>query len=140
MVEFHGENLRLADRIALMALMRFAKIAQAGTDSDDMDGLVAMYDLLEQCVHPDDWPRFEALATKHRDQADELLTVIQSAITAIAARPTGPPSASSDGPAPISGSSTGGSSSPVVSRLEREGRLSLAYLVREEERHKARAS
>lgn len=140
-VEYHGEQLRLADRIALMALMRFAKIAQSGADSDDMDGLVAMYDLLEQVIDPEDWPRFEFLATKHRDQQDELLAVIQDGITKIAARPTVLPSDYSAGQASISGSSTGGSSSPDVPLLARPGNVHLAFEVRRQQREReARAS
>jgi hypothetical protein len=132
-VEFHGETFRLADSIALMALMRFAKVAQAGTDSDDMAGLVAMYDLLEQCIHPEDWPRFEVLATRERDQADDLLAVIQQAITEMAERPTAPPSDSSDGRPSTSGNSTGDSSSLGVHLLERPGNAHLAYAARQQE-------
>lgn len=48
-VEWQGERFFIADRIGLAPLLRFAKVAKQGTDSDDMDGLVAMHDLLEQC-------------------------------------------------------------------------------------------
>ena len=137
-VEYHGETLRLADSIALMALMRFAKIAQSGADSDDMDGLVAMYDLLEQVIDPEDWSRFEFLATKHRDQQDALLQVIQDGITKIAARPTVLPSDSSGGQPSISGSSTGDSSSQDVPLLARPGNIHLAREVKMQ--REARAS
>jgi hypothetical protein len=49
-----------------MALMRFAHVAKSGTDSNEMDGLAAMYDLLEPPSHPDEWDRFQAHAIKTR--------------------------------------------------------------------------
>ncbi len=140
-ITFHDEEYRLADKMGLMPLMRFAKVAQAGVDSNEMDGLAAMYDLLEQCIDPVDWARFEAAATRHRDQSDDLMEVITQSIATMSARPTVRASGSSDGPPATSGSSTGDSSSPVVRRLERQGRPDLALLVQESiEAREARAS
>jgi hypothetical protein len=140
-VEFHGEKYRIADQIGLMPLMRFAKVAQAGVDSSDMDGLVAMYDLMEQCLVDEDWARFAAAATKHRADGEELMDVVRQAIEAMAERPTQRSSDSSDGPPSTSGNSTGDSSSQVVRRLERQGRPDLALLVRRTEADRtARAS
>lgn len=47
-VEFHGETYRIADRIGLAPLMRFAKLAAASADLD-VAALAVMYDVLEQC-------------------------------------------------------------------------------------------
>jgi hypothetical protein len=140
-VEFHGETYRIADQIGLMPLMRFAKVAQDGVDASDMDGLVAMYDLMEQCLVDEDWARFTVAATKHRADGEELMGVVRQAIEAMAERPTQRPSDSSDGQPSTSGSSTGDSSSLVVRRLERQGRPDLALLVRRTEADRvARAS
>lgn len=150
---FHGERFRVAGKIGLMPLMRFAKLAQAGVDTDEMDGLVAIYDLLEQCIDTsrycagcgeaerdgccdgrrivDDWTRFTVLATAHRDQGEELLDIVKQAVELMADRPTLRSSGSSDGPPSTSGSSTEGSSSPVVRRLERRGRPDLGLIVAE---------
>lgn len=130
-IPFHGEDYRLADKMGLMPLMRFAKLARSGLDSQEMEGLAAMYDLLEQCIDPEDWARFEAAATRERDQGDELMAVVTKAIELMAARPTLRSSDSSDGPPNTSGSSTGGSSSPVVRRLEQQGRAAQALIVEE---------
>jgi hypothetical protein len=141
MIAFQGEDFRLADKMGLMPLMRFAKVAQDGVNAEDLAGLTAMYDLLEQCIHPEDWPRFVAAATKHRVQGDDLMEVVKQAIEAMSARPTARSSASSDGPPLTKPSSTESSSSPVVHRLEQRGRPDLALVVEESiKAREARAS
>lgn len=131
---FLGEQFHVAEKVAALPLMRFAKIAKAGVDADDLDGLAAMYDLLEQCLHPDDWGRFQAHADKTRADGDELLKVVQDVFAVLAERPTGRSSDSSDGPRIIEPNSTGVSSSPgtdrVIRRLNDQGRPDLALLVR----------
>jgi hypothetical protein len=129
---FAGESFTVADRIGLMPLMRFAVLAKDGVDIDDMEGLVAVYDLLRQCITDEDWPRFEAHASRARAGEDELLQVVKDAIELITAHPTRRPSDSSAGQLSTSGPSADGSGSPVTSlieRLEREGRPSIAYMV-----------
>lgn len=49
-VEFLGKEFAIADKIGLMPLMRFAHAAKSGLDSDDMEGLAALYDVLRQCI------------------------------------------------------------------------------------------
>lgn len=129
-VEFLGEQFRVADRVGALPIMRFAKAAKSGADANDMAGLVALYDLLGQVIHPDDWSRFEAHADAEHADGDALLAVVQDALTLVAARPTGRSSDSSDGPRTIEPSSTDDSSSPVIHRLNEQGRGDLAYLVR----------
>ena len=109
-VEFCGEHFALSDAIGLMPLLKFAKVAKDGTKSNDMDGLAAMYDLLEQCFIPASWERFQQVATEKRADADTLLAVIPKAIEAITNRPTSRPSDSSDGPVTTSTSSAAGAS------------------------------
>lgn len=107
-VEFCGERFALSDSIGLMPLLKFAKTAQGGADSGDMDGLVAMYDLLEQCFTAASWERFQKVATEQRADADTVLAVIPKAIEAISSRPTSLPSDSSDGQPTTSTSSAVG--------------------------------
>jgi hypothetical protein len=129
---FAGETFTVADRIGLMPLMRFAVLAKGGVDIDDMEGLVAVYDLLRQCIADDDWLRFEAHAARARAGEDELLQVVKDAIELITAHPTRQPSDSSAGRPSTSGPSADGSGSPVTSlveRLEAQGRPSIAYMV-----------
>jgi len=136
-IPFLGEDFHVAESVGAMPLMRFAKIAKSGTGTGDMDGLAAIYDLLEQCIHPDDWGRFQAHADKVRASGDQLLDMVREVFTVLAGRPTGRSSDSSDGPLVIEPNSTDDSSSPdtdrVIRRLNDQGRPDLALLVRRRE-------
>lgn len=129
-VDFLGEQFKVADKVGALPLMRFAKVARAGVDASELEGLAAMYDLLGQVIHPDDWSRFEDHADRVHADGDQLLGLVQEVFALMAARPTGRSSDSSDGPQTIEPSSTGDSSSPVISRLNDQGRPDLALLVR----------
>ena len=111
-VEFMGGQYRIADRIGLMPLMRFAHAARKGTNAEDLEGLAAIYDMLRDCLDPEDWSRFERDATDKKAEAEQLLEVVSDTIEILAARPTSRPSDSSDGPLPTSPNSTGSSPSP----------------------------
>lgn len=128
-VEFGGELFIVADKIGLMPLMRFAKVAKAGVDSADLDGLAAMYDLLEQCIAPEEWARFEAHADKIRADGEELMRVVGKVFEILTDRPTVRPSDSSDGPTTTGPRFTSTSVERVSSRLEDSGRPDLALFV-----------
>lgn len=112
-VECMGERYRIGDKVGLMPLMRFAKSAKEGVDSDDLEGLVAIYDMLSDCIHPAEWDRFERDMTKKQAEADDLMPVVTRTLEILSARPTQRRSASSSGPERTTGTSTGGSSSPA---------------------------
>lgn len=134
-VTFCGETFRAADRIGALSVMRFAKIAQGGADSSDMDGLAAMYDLLEQCIDPADWPRFERTADQKRAGDEELFDVIGQVMAAQSDRPTVRPSASSDGPSVTAPRST---STPADRAIAREaGRPDLQLAIVKAQEHMA---
>jgi hypothetical protein len=133
-VEFFGEQFRIADRIGLMPMMRFAKAAKAGVDSNDLDGLAAMYDLLEQCLADDEWARFERHADRHRADGDELMEVVSKVFEVLSERPTRRPSDSSDGPSTTSPSSTDASSSRALRQLDGRPDLQIAVLRAQEAR------
>ena len=97
-VEFMGEDFAIADRIGIMPIMLFAKASQAGTTTEEMAGLVAMYDLLEQYISEAHWPRFCQVASKARASSDEVFAVVGEVLAAQSGRPTSRPSGSSDGP------------------------------------------
>jgi hypothetical protein len=128
-VEFCGERFRMAERVGLMPMMRFAKVAKAGVDSDDLDGLAAMYDLLEQCIADDEWARFQAHADKSRADGDELMTVVKKVFEVLSERPTRRPSDSSVGPRTTEPSSTDGFFSQVIAREEAAGRPDRALIL-----------
>ena len=135
-VAFGGERFTVADKIGLMPLMRFAKAAQGGVDSNDMAGLAAMYDLIEQCIAPADWARFQSVADKTRADGEELMAVVKDVIEALSARPTTRPSDSSAGPATIEPKSAAEpdlSDQPelrLIRSLESQGRPDKAQFVK----------
>lgn len=128
-LKFAGETFRMSESIGLMPLMKFAKVAKAGVDSDDLDGLAALYDLLEQCVAEEDWERFQATATKSRADGEKLMAVVSDVFEALSQRPTGRPSDSSGGPKPMHQNSEAVSSLRVVAREEAAGRPDRALMV-----------
>jgi len=118
LVTWKGQQYRVADKIGAMPLLRFAKAADSGLDVNDLEGYAATYDLLEQCLTPDDWQRFQRHATTCRASADEILELMKSTYQAMTGRPTVRPSVSSDGPTPTAESSADDSSSPVMRVIE----------------------
>jgi hypothetical protein len=94
---FYGETFRTRGAIGLMPLVRFAYISRTGVGLDDMDGLAAVYEMVRDCLHPDDWDRFqETCAVKGADE-DAVLGVVRVCIQAAAARPSLRPSDSQPG-------------------------------------------
>lgn len=112
-VECMGERYLIGDKVGLMPLMRFASASKAGIDSNEMEGLVAMYDMLRDCIHADDWDRFERDMTAKRAEGDDLMPVVGRVIEMLTARPTKRASDSSPGPSSTPGPSTAGSSPQV---------------------------
>lgn len=142
-VEFEGERFETAERIGLMPMMRFAKVAKAGVDSDDMAGLAALYDLLEQCISdrqvktdkdgkpigPTEWQRFQDHADKVRADGEQLMKVVAEVFEVLSERPTSRPSDSSVGPSTTGPSSTGDSSLRLVRDYEAKGRPDIALQI-----------
>lgn len=156
-VEFCGVEWRIGERVGLMPMLRYARVSKRAMQrqrnkSDDTEAagldLMEQYDatlsLLEQCVHPDDWDRFEEVTTEHGVDHEGYMEFAGRVMAALADRPTGRSSDSSDGPQTIEPSSTGGSSSNgelpehtqrVIDRLNSQGQHHLALAVRD--RHEA---
>ena len=137
-VTFGGQQFRMVERVGLMPLMRFAKVAKGGTDSGDMDGLAAMYDLLQAVIDPADWARFEDHAVKVAADDETLMKVVADVFKVLSERPTQRPSDSSERPSTTSTSSPAGSSSAVTLR-ESQGRADLALVHRLAEDSRASA-
>jgi hypothetical protein len=141
-IEFMGERFGLAESIALMPLLKFAHSAKSGLNSDDMEGLNAMYLLIRSCIDrsqvqavdpetgepqfdeaggpvwaaPSQWDRFENHAIETNADGDDLSELISRAIAVIAARPRKRRGASSASSPQTSESSRGSSSSPGIRR------------------------
>lgn len=128
-VEFLGERFAVAEKLGILPMMRFAKIARGGVDSSEMAGLAAMYDLLEQSIAADEWQRFNDHADRRHADSEELMQVVADVVAIHSGRPTSRPSDSSDGSPSTSVQSVGVSSSQVIAALEAAGRPDLALFV-----------
>lgn len=128
-VVFCGESFALAEQVSALAMMEFAHAVSSGADTDTLEGMSAMYAVLQQMLADGEWPRFKKAANTHRASDDALLEFIGEAMAAITARPTERPSDSSDGPVTTEPLSPVVSSSPVIDRLEKAGRPDLALMV-----------
>lgn len=123
-VELLGQRFRLSDSIGLMPLLAYANASKNGLDTDDMDGMAALYALIRDTVDqtrvqrrdesgepmtdgmgepvwegPSEWQRFERHATEAKADGEDLMGFVQQAIQVISARPTRRRSGSS-APAP----------------------------------------
>lgn len=128
-VVWGGETFRTVDKVALMALMRFAKVVKApgGSSDAEMTRLAAVYDLLQSFIDPADWQRFEDCAVTTGADEDELMQVVADTMEALQSRPTSRPSVSSDGPSTVNTSLPVDLSSAVTAR-EQQGRPDLAQV------------
>lgn len=94
---FFGETFEVADRVGAMPLLRFASVAEQGTQAEDLAGLAAMHELLRDCLASGEWPRFQKVAADNKASAEELMAVCGAVYQAVTGRPTRQPSDSSDG-------------------------------------------
>jgi hypothetical protein len=143
---FHGHEFALPAKVSSLPALRFAynakqvvaaeaqaraaaqraRTPEAKAAADRQWGEVelmanaGLYTYLRDVITtPGDWERFEAVAAEFGADEEELMTVAQKIMAAVAARPTRRSSASPDGPSSTGPGSTGGSASPNL--LEEEG-------------------
>lgn len=139
-IEFLGKRFRLAQNIGMMPLLAFANAQKQGLDSEDMEGMAAMYALIRDTVDqtrvqaadpetgqpsfdtvgepiwegPSDWQRFERHCIDAKADGEELMTFIGKAMGVISARPRKRREVSSPSSPQTSPSSKESSSSPVT--------------------------
>jgi hypothetical protein len=123
-VELLGKQFRVAEKIGLMPLLKFASASDMTTE--DPRAMSAVYSMLKDCIYEGspgcgecekcapadgsdgdetacksydkgDWAAFENHAIDTKADADELLTVITQVMEIVSGRPTTPPSGSSAG-------------------------------------------
>lgn len=128
-VEFFGDTFEVPERFNMRRVTQFAAAASRGVDDKSLEGMAAVNGLLDQCVRPEDTERFDALCDKHGASIEDLLEFFGSVLEVVTDRPTSQPSVSSDGLRTIEPKSTGDSYSPVIARLENQGRPDLALMV-----------
>lgn len=131
-IEFLGEKFRVADKVGLMPLLKFASASDM--DTDDPRALSAIYQMLKDCIHPGtpacgkcatckagdeedcasydpgDWKDFEQHAIDTKADADELLSVVTKVMEVLSGRPTPPRDGSSASRRTTRRASTGNSS------------------------------
>jgi hypothetical protein len=131
-VELLGKHFRVAEKIGLMPLLKFASASSMTTE--DPRALAAVYSMLQDCIYAGtpgcgtckfctagdetacksydrgDWDAFEQHAMETKADGDELLTVITQVLEIVAGRPTKQPGGSSSGPRTTRRASTGSSS------------------------------
>jgi hypothetical protein len=79
-------EFRLAEDVGIMPLMEWA--AASDRDVASADGLRAVFYVLQDAVHEDDWAEFRKFAREEKVDASELLEFANSALEALAGRPT----------------------------------------------------
>jgi hypothetical protein len=131
-IEFMERKFRIAEKIGLMPLLKYASASDMSTE--DPRALAAVYAMLRDCIHPGtpacgecadceagrdtscksydkgDWAAFEEHAIETKAGAEDLLPVISQVMEIISGRPTGPPAPSSAGRRATRRGSTGNSS------------------------------
>jgi len=94
-VKLGDREFRLAEDVGIMPLMEWA--AASDVDVASADGLRAVYYVLQDAVHEDDWAEFRKYSRENKIAAGELLDFANSALEALAGRPTEDATGSSDG-------------------------------------------
>lgn len=137
MIEFMGKSFRMAENVSLMPLLKFAHASKRGLDSDDMEGLDAMYRLIRSTLDrtkiqatddegqpefdeagdpvwegPSQWDLFEEHADEQGAEGSDLMDFVNRVMPLIAARPKKPRGDSSTSSRQISARSKDSSSSP----------------------------
>ncbi len=131
-VELLGKQFRIAEKIGLMPLLKFASASDMSTE--DPRALSAIYSLLKDCVYEGtpgcgeceqctagqetacktydkgDWGAFEQHAIDTKADAEELLAVITQVLEVVSGRPTKPLAGSSPGQRGTRRGSTGSTS------------------------------
>lgn len=151
-LEFMGSKFRLADRIGVMPLIAFANASKRGLDSDDMEGLAAMYSLIRSVVHrpalydehgqrqvdengkplrdESEWLRFSSLADDEQAEGEDIMDFVSRAMAVVAARPRKPRGTSSGSLRRTSEKSKAVSSSPASGPAQADGLVRVADLGR----------
>jgi hypothetical protein len=131
-IEMMGRKFRVADKVGLMPLLKFASASEMRTS--DPRALSAIYSMLKNCIYegvpgcgacatcragdeencksydPGDWGEFERHAIDAKAEADDLMPVVSQVMEIISGRPTELPAGSSAGRRGTRGASTASTS------------------------------
>ena len=76
----------LAEHVGIMPLMEWA--ASSDSEVNGIEGLRAVYHVLQDTVHEDEWDEFRKFCRENKGEARDLLDFANSALEALAGRPT----------------------------------------------------
>ncbi len=113
--DFCGERIRVSDEDpSALPFLELADAMENGVDTDDTQGMAAMYRMLRGCVHPDDWAKFRKVSMANNASPEDLMPIVGAVWEAVTGRPSRRPSGSPDGPSATGTDSKDASSSPAT--------------------------
>lgn len=83
-----GKAFGIADRVGLLPLAEFAYHANSGMDTSDMGALAAIYEMLKDCIRPEEWAAFNRYGKQIKADVEDLMDVINQTTELLTARPT----------------------------------------------------
>lgn len=95
--EFCGVTFTVSTKIGVVPLADFLEAAESGLDDATQEGIVAIKNLVSDCVIDSERGKFLQLARVNRANGDDLMPIARAVWEALSARPTVQPSDSSDG-------------------------------------------
>lgn len=87
--EKQGKAFGIADRVGLLPLAEFAYHANSGMDTSDMGAMAAIYEMLKDCIRPEEWPAFLRYGKSIKAEVEDLMDVVNQTTELLTARPTG---------------------------------------------------
>lgn len=81
-----SEDFLLAQDVGIMPLMEWA--ASSDVDVSSVDGLRAVFYVLKDVVHEDEWAQFRKYARDNKVESVDLLNFANASLEALAGRPT----------------------------------------------------
>lgn len=81
-----SEDFQLAQDVGIMPLMEWA--ASSDVDVSSVDGLRAVFYVLKDVVHEDEWAQFRKYARDNKVESVDLLNFANASLEALAGRPT----------------------------------------------------
>lgn len=83
-----GRMFGVADRVGLMPLAEFAHHANSGMDTGDIGALAAIYEMLQDCIRPEEWDAFRRYAKEIKADTEDLMDVVSQTTELLTANPT----------------------------------------------------
>lgn len=90
--EKQGKAFSIADRVGLLPLAEFAYHANSGMDTGDMGAMAAIFEMLKDCIRPEEWKAFLHYGKQIKADVEDLMDVVNQTTELLTARPTVPDS------------------------------------------------